>query len=145
MPRLKGRFAVASQTTQKTMPRGPTLIGRSLAARLSFEVVYRRYWKASAGGADSGVVGFNGGVNPSTTVAILRELDEVYGTILNFGAGDGNFLISAAAAGAKMAIGVEYAENIGHRLIFDAVVQRIERNHYLGLSVEWAGNDIEQV
>jgi hypothetical protein len=82
-----------------------------------------------------------------TTVVILRELDAVYGTIFYFGAGDGKFLISAAAAGAKKAIGVEHAENIGHKLIFDAVVQRIERNHYVGLSVEWqwVGNDIEQV
>jgi predicted RNA methylase len=80
-----------------------------------------------------------------TTVAILRELDAVYGTIFDFGAGDGKFLISAAAAGAKNAIGVEYAENIGHKLMFDEVVQRKERNHYLGLSVEWVGNYIEQV
>ncbi len=135
----------ASQTMQKTLPRGPRLIGRSLAARSSPEVVYRNYRKASAGGADSSVIGFNGSVNPSTTVAILRELDAVYGTIFDFGADDGKFLISAAVASAKKAIGVEYAENIGRKLIFDAVVHRIERNHCLGLSVEWVGNDIEQV
>jgi hypothetical protein len=69
----------------------------------------------------------------------------VYVSIFYFGAGDGKFLISAAAAGVKKAIGVEYAENIEHKLIFDAVVQRIERNHYLGLSIKWVGNDIEQV
>jgi hypothetical protein len=91
------------------------------------------------------VIGFHGSVNPSTTVEILRELDAVHGTIFYFSAGDGKFLISAAAGGAKKAIGDEYAENIGHKLIFVAVVQRIESNHYLGLSVEWVGNDIEQV
>jgi predicted RNA methylase len=108
-------------------------------------VVYKNYLKASAGGADGGVIGFNGSVNSSITVAILRELDAANGTTFDFGAGDCKFLISAAAAGAKKAIGVEYAENIGHKLIFDAVVQRIESNHYLCLSVEWVGNNIEQV
>ena len=47
------------------------------------------------------------------------------GTIFDFGACDSKFLISAAAAGAEQAIGVEYAENIGHKLLFDAVVQQI--------------------
>ncbi len=91
------------------------------------------------------MIGFYRSVNPSTTVAILRELDAAYGTIFYFGAGDGIFLISAAAAGAKKTIGVEYAEKLGHKLISDAVVQRIERNHYLCMSVERVGNDIEQV
>jgi hypothetical protein len=89
------------------MPRGPKSIGRSLAARLSPEVVFRNYQKASAGGADGGVIGFNGSVNPSTTVAIPRELDAAYGTIFYFGAGDGKFVISAAAAGANRAIRVD--------------------------------------
>ncbi len=103
------------------------MIGRSLAARLSPEVIYRNYRKASAGGADGGVIGFNGSVNPSTTVAIMRELDAAYETIFYFGTGDGKVLISASPAGAKKAVGVEYAENIGHKLIFDAVVQLKER------------------
>jgi predicted RNA methylase len=87
--------------------------------------------------------GFNVSVNPSSTNAILCKLDAKDRTIFDFGAGDGKFLISAAAAGAEQAIGVEYADNIGHRLLFDAVVQRIECNPCL--PVEWVGNDIKQV
>jgi hypothetical protein len=78
-----------------------------------------------------GVIGFNGSVNPSSTSAILRKLDANDRNIVDFGAGDGKFLISAAAAGAEQVIGVEYAENIGHKLLFDAVVRRIGRNHNL--------------
>ncbi len=112
--------------------------------RLGAAAVFREYRRASAGGADSSVIGFNGSVNPSSTNGLLREFakDE---TIFDFGAGNGKFLISAAAVGSKQAIGVGYANIIGRKLLFDAVVQRIERIHNLSLSVEWVGNDIEQV
>jgi hypothetical protein len=113
--------------------------------RLGAAAVFREYRRASAEGADSGVIGFNGSVNPSSTNTLLRESGANDETIFDFGAGDGKFLISAAAIGAKQRIGVEYADNIGHKLLFDAVVQRIERSHNLSLSIEWVGNDIEQV
>ncbi len=97
---------------------------RSNIHRLGAAAVFREYRKASADGADSGVIGFNGSVNPSSTNALLRELDAKDETVFDFGAGDDKFLILAAAAGAKQAIGVEYANNIGHtHWLFDAVVQ----------------------
>ncbi len=64
---------------------------RSNMHRLGAAVVFREYRRSSAGGADSGVIGFNGSVNPSSTNALLRELDAKNGPIFDFVAGDGKF------------------------------------------------------
>ncbi len=80
---------------------------------LSHNAIFRLFWSASvAGGADSGVIGVNGSVNSSSARAILHELDAKNRTILDFGAGDGKFLICAAVAGANHAIEIEFFENI---------------------------------
>ncbi len=92
---------------------------------LSHNAIFRLFRSASAGGADSGVIGVNGSVNSSSARAILHELDAKNRTILDFGAGDGKFLICAAVAGANPAIGIEFGENIGHKLLFGAVVHSI--------------------
>ncbi len=112
---------------------------------LSHNAIFRLFRSASGGGADSGVIGVNGSVNSSSARAILHELDAKNRTILDFGAGDGKFLICASVAGANHAIGIEFAENIGHKLLFDAVVHCILRRYSFRPSVEWIGLNIDQV
>jgi predicted RNA methylase len=112
---------------------------------LSQNAIFRLFRSASAGGADSGVIGVNGSVNSSSARAILHELDAKNRTILDFGAGDGKFLICAAVAGANHTIGIEFGENIGPKLLFDAVVHSILRRYSLRPSVQWIGMNIDQV
>jgi hypothetical protein len=112
---------------------------------LSHNAIFRLFRSASAGGADFGVIGVNGSVNSSSARAILHELDAKNRTILDFGAGDGKFLICASVAGANHAIGIEFAENIGHKLLFDAVVHCILRRYSFRPSVQWIGLNIDQV
>jgi hypothetical protein len=112
---------------------------------LSHNAIFRLFRSASGGGADSGVIGVNGSVNSSSARAILHELDAKNRTILDFGAGDGKFLICASVAGANHAIGIEFAENIGHKLLFDAVVHCILRRYSFRPSVQWIGLNIDQV
>jgi hypothetical protein len=112
---------------------------------LSHNSIFRLFWSASAGGADSGVIGFNGSVNSLSARAILHELDSKNRTVLDHGAGDGKFLICAAVVGAQQAIGIEFAENIGHQLLFDAIVHGILRRYSFRPSVQWIGLNIDQV
>jgi hypothetical protein len=112
---------------------------------LSHNAIFRLFRSASGGGADSGVIGVNGSVNSSSARAILHELDAKNRTILDFGAGDGKFLICASVAGANHAIGIEFAENIGHKLLLDAVVHCILRRYSFRPSVQWIGLNIDQV
>jgi hypothetical protein len=51
----------------------------------------------------------------------------------------------ASVAGANHAIGIEFAENIGHKLLFDAVVHCILRRYSFRPSVQWIGLNIDQV
>jgi hypothetical protein len=64
---------------------------------------------------------------------------------LDLGAGDGKFLISAIAAGANQAIRIEFAENKGHKLLFDALVQRLQNKYSICLPVEWIGCETNEV
>ncbi len=112
---------------------------------LSHNAIFRLFWSASAGGADSGVIGVNGSVNSSSARAVLHELDAKNRILLDFGSEDGKFLICAAVAGANHAIGIEFGKNIGHKLLFDAVVHSILRRHSFRPSVQWIGLNIDKV
>ena len=108
---------------------------------LTSKKVFGEFKTTSGGGADSAWRGVNGSANPASTIAILQELGV---DVFDFGAGDGKFLVAAAASGRK-ATGVELPENTGHKMLFEAVVKRINRKYGVQLRVQWIGNNIDAV
>ena len=108
---------------------------------LTCKKVFGEFRTASGGGADSAVRGVNGSANPASTIAILQQLGV---DVFDFGAGDGKFLVAAAASGRK-ATGVELPENTGHKILFEAAVKRINRKYGVQLRVQWIGMDIDAV
>ena len=112
---------------------------------LTCKRVFSIFKYMSGGGADNSLIGTNGSCNAASTITILHELGAEDRIVFDFGAGDAKFLICAAVSGAKRAIGVEFPENVGHQLLFDAVVQRISQLYGILLPVTWIGMDIDEV
>jgi hypothetical protein len=112
---------------------------------LTCQRVFSIFKYMSGGGADNSLIGTNGSCNAASTITILHELGAEDRIVFDFGAGDAKFLICAAVSGAKRAIGVEFPENVGHQLLFDAVVQRISQLYGILLPVTWIGMDIDEV
>jgi hypothetical protein len=128
-------------------------LARSVQTVQSWEVkslqrIYRLFEKA-CGGADGGVVGLNGSINPFSLYTVLKEMDIGGRNFVDFGAGQGRALISAIMLGAMEAFGVELPQNMNHQFVFNAV-QKLMTN--LGLNpllllnnAEWHPEDIDNV
>ncbi len=112
---------------------------------LTCQRVYSIFKFMSCGGADNSLIGTNGSCNAASTITILHELGAEDRIVFDFGAGVAKFLICAAVLGAKRAIGVKFPENVGHQLLFDAVLQRISKLYGILLPVTWIGMDIDEV
>jgi hypothetical protein len=126
---------------------------RSLQTVLSWELkslqrIYRLFEKA-CGGADGGVFGLNGSINPSSLCTVLKEMDIFGRNFVDFGAGQGRALISAIILGAEEAFGVEHPQNMHHQFVFNAV-RKLMTNLGLNPSLllcnaEWHPEDIDKV
>jgi hypothetical protein len=140
-PRLRSR----RQRKQKLV--------RSVQTLQSWEVkllqrIYRLFEKA-CGGADGGVLGVNGSINPFSLYTVLKEMDIGGRNFVDFGAGQGRALISAIILGAREAFGVELPQNINHEFVFIAVhklMTNLGLHPSLPLSnAEWHPEDIDHV
>jgi hypothetical protein len=107
--------------------------------------VFLRVFESVSGGADGNVIGLNGSVNARSATNILNELEADGKIVFDFGAGEGRFLIAAICSGARKAIGVEFPENTGYKLVLDAVVYRIALTHNIVLEPCWIGQNIDEV
>ena len=112
------------------------------------QIIYRLFEKAS-GGADGGVVGLNGSINPFSLYTVLKEMDCGGRKFVDFGAGQGRALVSAIMIGASGAFGVELPQNTIHLFVFNAV-RKLMTN--LGLdpslhlqNADWHPEDIDTV
>ena len=106
---------------------------------------FLRVFESVTGGADGNVIGLNGSVNARSATNILNELEADGKIVFDFGAGEGRFLIAAICSGARNAIGVEFPENTGYKLVLDAVVYRIALTHNIVLEPCWIGQNIDEV
>ncbi len=48
-------------------------------------------------------------------------------------------------AGAQRVVGVEFAENIGHKMVLAAVVEKLEQEYNIEFNLDWIGCDISDV
>ena len=101
--------------------------------------IYRQFKKVS-GGAEGGVVGFNGSIRPKCLARLLRALNVNGNELVDFGAGSGRVLFSAVAEGAYRSHGYELPENKGMKYVFDAML--IASATLTQDRVEWIGKDI---
>lgn len=125
--------------------RGPRA-GVSFGTMLTCRKVFEEFKTASGGGADAGPAGVNGSANPASSARILQELGASDGKAgVDLGAADGKFMLAAAASGSGHVTGFELPENEVHKILFDAVVKRINRKYDLLLPVQWIGQDIDEV
>ena len=106
---------------------------------------YLRVFSSVTNGADGKVIGLNGSVNATSAEQILNQLEADGNVVLDFGAGEGRFLVAAICAGARAAVGVEFPENTGYKLVLDAVVYRIALKYNIILEPHWIGQDIDEV
>jgi len=88
-----------------------------------FNRVFAIFKSVTAGGADGSIKGVNGSVNAVSTKLILDSLRVNGGVVCDLGAADGKFMICAFLAGARQVLGVEFAENIGYKMVLEAVVR----------------------
>ena len=110
--------------------------------------IYRLFEKA-CGGADGGLIGLNGSINPFSLYTVLQEMDIGGRNFVDFGAGQGRALIPAIILGAEEAFGVEHPQNMHHQFVFNAV-RKLMTNLGLNPSLllcnaEWHPEDIDKV
>ena len=128
-------------------------LARSAQTVQSWEVkllqkIYRLFEKA-CGGADGGLLGFNGSINPFSLYTVLKEMDIGGRYFVDFGAGQGRALISSIILGAREAFGVELPQNTIHQLVFNAA-RKLMTNlglnpSFLLSNAEWHPEDIDNV
>ena len=84
-----------------------------------FNRVFAIFKSVTAGGADGSIKGVNGSINAVSTKLILDSLRVKGGVVCDLGAADGKFMICAFLAGARRVLGVEFAENIGYKMVLE--------------------------
>jgi hypothetical protein len=112
------------------------------------QYVYSQFRTASGGGATGSVEGFHGSVNARSLVTVLRVMKIKGKTFFDFGAGTGMVLVAAACFDSLRQLGNELPANEGHKLICDAVCERIAKSNRTSKSmsnVKWIGEDINEV
>jgi hypothetical protein len=110
-----------------------------------FNRVFAIFKSVTAGGADGSIKGVNGSVNAVSTKLILDSLRVNGGVVCDLGAADGKFMICAFLAGARQVLGVEFAENIGYKMVLEAVVRRMKQEYGIEFNLDWIGSAIEDV
>ncbi len=108
-----------------------------------FNAIFACSKTVTLGGADGGHRGVNGSVNAASTQDILRCLDAEDKVVFDFGAAQGLFMFCAAAAGARAVHGIEFGQNVGYQIVFDAVFRRLRAMYNVDLPFEWHAGDIE--
>ena len=107
--------------------------------------VLRIYKQVTAGGADGGVKGVNGSINAVATQLVLDSLGVDGKVVCDIGAADGKFMVCAVLAGAQRVVGVEYSENVGYKLVFEAVKRQMLQEYDIQFNTHWIGSAIEEV
>ena len=114
-------------------------------------------FKHCGNGADGGVSGLNGSISPASLNRVLDMLCPKHREIIDFGAGDGRVLVSAAFAGATQATGYELPDNKAHRFLLNAVLEALESESCIPADqpeascvslrscVKWIAKDIDTV
>ena len=110
-----------------------------------FNRVFAIFKSVTAGGADGSIKGVNGSINAVSTKLILDSLRVNGGVVCDLGAADGKFMICAFLAGARQVLGVEFAENIGYKVVLEAVVRRMKQEYGIEFNLDWIGSAIEDV
>jgi hypothetical protein len=110
-----------------------------------FNRVFAIFKSVTAGGADGSIKGVNGSINAVSTKLILDSLRVKGGVVCDLGAADGKFMICAFLAGARRVLGVEFAENIGYKMVLEAVVRRLKQEYGIEFNLDWIGSAIEDV
>lgn len=107
--------------------------------------VLRIYKQITAGGADGGIKGVNGSINAVATQLVLDSLGVNGKIVCDIGAADGKFMICAFLAGAQRVVGVEFLENVGYKLVFEAVKRQMLQEYDIQFNTHWIGSAIEEV
>lgn len=110
-----------------------------------FNRVFAVFKSVTAGGADGGVRGVNGTVNGVSTKLIMDLLRVKGNVVCDVGAADGKFMVCAWLAGAQRVFGVEFAENIGYKMVLAAVVEKLKQEYNIEFNLDWIGGDIADV
>jgi hypothetical protein len=110
-----------------------------------FNRVLAIFKSVTGGGADGRIKGVNGSINARSTKLVLDILGVNGKVVCDIGAADGKFMVCTFLAGADQVIGVEFAENVGYKMILDAVVRRMKREYDIEINLNWIGSAIEEV
>ena len=117
----------------------------ALTLQEKFEAIFSCFRALTLGGIHGGWRGFNGTVNARSTNALLRCLHAYDQKVFDMGAAQGIFMLCAGAAGAREVLGIEFAENIGQKLVFDAIINRLMDTYNVALPLERHAGDIDEV
>ena len=76
----------------------------------------------------------NGSIHAVSTKLIFDSLRVNGGVVCDLGAAD--------AFWAQRVFGVEFAENIGYKMVLEAVVRRMKKEYGIELNLDWIGSAI---
>ena len=135
----------SSNGSIKSQKRKVAVDWNCLSQAQKFARVFRVFKSISAGGADGSIIGVNGSVNGVSTKLILDILQVDGKVVCDIGAADGKWMVCAALAGARQVVGVEFAQNVGYKMVLEAVVKRMKQEHDIEFNLDWIGSAIEDV
>jgi hypothetical protein len=113
--------------------------------------VYRHYRTVTMGGCNGRSTGHDGSLAPIWMFRVLQFLGVFGETVVDLGASDGRVLASALACGADKVFGHELPENKACKLVFDAVLKRMDSTSgkadpsYYSRRARWFPDDIDRV
>jgi hypothetical protein len=96
-------------------------------------------------GADGSIMGASGSINAVSANLILDSHGVNGKVVCDLEAADGTFMFPAFFAGAQRVFGVEFAENIGYRLVLEAAVRRIKQQYDIKFNLDRISSAIEEV
>ena len=82
-----------------------------------------RQFKSRSAGCSGNTIGFSGTLNWRSTSRMCRSLRVEGRRLMDMGAGDGQFMVSALANGARMVMGCEHPQNHAQQLILLSVLE----------------------
>eukprot|EP00291_Cryptomonas_curvata_P018472 CAMPEP_0172157906 /NCGR_PEP_ID=MMETSP1050-20130122/4069_1 /TAXON_ID=233186 /ORGANISM="Cryptomonas curvata, Strain CCAP979/52" /LENGTH=202 /DNA_ID=CAMNT_0012827223 /DNA_START=11 /DNA_END=616 /DNA_ORIENTATION=- len=136
-------MAKKSKGSIKSQNRRVAVDWNSLSQAQKFTRVFAIFKSITAGGADGSILGVNGSVNGVSTKLILDSLRVNGKVVCDIGAADGKFMVCSSLAGARQVVGVEFAENLGYKMVLEAVVQRMKLEYDIEFNLDWIGSAIE--
>jgi hypothetical protein len=140
MAKLKGRKRLKTARKSKVAVDWNTLTDVE-----RFNCVFAVFKSVTAGGADGGVREVNGTVNGVSTKLILDLLQVKRNFVCDVEEADGKFMICAWLAGSHRVFGVEYAENIGYKMVLAAVVEKLKQEYDIEFNLDGIGSNIEDI